>query len=1199
MTDAVERIESALDDHRGRVALVGPWGSGKSTVLRLWLDQDDGDVLAVLMHAEVRYEPWGFLSELYSVLADLATRRGKKIPALPDTRSLTRVTHELYKLILRVGRTTPIKIAVDGIDRIAPAEHVVRFLNDVLPVLNVPGCQVLLAIGTETAQRPDVHAALAGQVKVVEVAEPTLAETSRIVHNMIVGVPEPRIAFLHAVTGGLPRAMMRVLRDLDGPVEALAREALAGVESPLSAAFERTVLEAADLKWDNDLARGFDRLGSAQRVLTSDPRRAANEITAFRAVWGLEPLDLPEITSPVTRQEPVADRPVAERRHPVVEQLERERLPQLIGEALDTAEAKRAIRRVELDRSLLVAELAASALVRENVKRESERLHTALLALPDSRPRRKRWWHRLDRRLFDSVLTVGTSLLAGGLVSSVASFAADAIVEFLDRLIPPDVDSELDGLTFEWERAVLADGVLPAMRAAINLRLEPLEWLSLVVTDTPGLVHAQDDEYTVDTQSLLRFGEAEKRIREGAIGLAGPRGSGKSALLSRHTRDAPNRIACLVSAPVRYEPRDFVMHLYGELCLEVIRVLGGQGTRDHPDWPGLVARRATNLRLARLCWVLLVTAAVLGAAYVVAELAPGFGGPLTVLGTPVEPWWVLSGLALALAGGACLGVWMPGWTGWAALWHRARAAVGAFGERLKWPRPKTDEELLVRLAEQDLKQIRFLQTHTTGWSGKLTVPVKADLTLTRSTQLAQRPLTHPELVDRLRRFLGRVVATLRPQDDRLVVVIAIDELDKVEAAEDAHRFVNEIKGVFGVPGCQFLVSVSEEALTVFERRGLALRDAFDSAFDEIVRVGYLTLRDAYDLLHVRVIGMSEPFRYLCHALSGGLPRELIRVARNMAALAGPDVMPSLGEVAERIVVEELLRRATSIKEVAAQLGTGQDVAEFVRTIHACVANPTPVMLLRNAPAAQEGDTPLARLRLESRVYLRYVATLLQVFDNRLDRPRLKVASAVADDPGSFDSLTTVPQLLAAHPVLAAVTLDEFRRAWRLDEDTSPPEFKLDASDRLLAERVRELPARLRPLCHCLSGGTPHALIRLGRKAKELDPGQVVRRLVHDELRDRTAHIREAVLKLGLGPDVAALQAALDASDASGLAAGDDSKLGRLREEFRAHARFTETVLRVFENDLECDFDLLAMVPHLLVTDVAKANVTLDQVRAAW
>lgn len=40
------------------------------------------------------------------------------------------------------------------------------------------------------------------------------------------------------------------------------------------------------------------------------------------------------------------------------------------------------------------------------------------------------------------------------------------------------------------------------------------------------------------------------------------------------------------------------------------------------------------------------------------------------------------------------------------------------------------------------------------------------------------------------------------------VPVGIDELDKIESAEQAQAFLNEIKGLFGVPGCQFLVSVS-------------------------------------------------------------------------------------------------------------------------------------------------------------------------------------------------------------------------------------------------------------------------------------------------------------------------------------------------------------------------------------------------------
>lgn len=45
-----------------------------------------------------------------------------------------------------------------------------------------------------------------------------------------------------------------------------------------------------------------------------------------------------------------------------------------------------------------------------------------------------------------------------------------------------------------------------------------------------------------------------------------------------------------------------------------------------------------------------------------------------------------------------------------------------------------------------------------------------------------------------------------------VALVAVDELDKIESAELAQQLLNEIKGVFGVDGTRFLVSVSDDAL---------------------------------------------------------------------------------------------------------------------------------------------------------------------------------------------------------------------------------------------------------------------------------------------------------------------------------------------------------------------------------------------------
>jgi hypothetical protein len=401
------------------------------------------------------------------------------------------------------------------------------------------------------------------------------------------------------------------------------------------------------------------------------------------------------------------------------------------------------------------------------------------------------------------------------------------------------------------------------------------------------------------------------------------------------------------------------------------------------------------------------------------------------------------------------------------------------------------------------------------------------------------------------------------------------------------------------------------------RHCLALRDAFDSAFDEIVRVGYFTLSDADLLLSERAGDIAEPFRYLCHCLSGGLPRELMRVAQNMVAMAGPDEMPSLAEVAHQLVTNELGRKADSLQEAAARIGAGADVADFVRVIHECIANPSPLMLLRYAPAAHAGDSPLDRLRLEACTYLRFAATILQVFDDDLDRDRVHDARTLADDPGSFDSLATVLQRLAGHPMVAALTLDRFRLAWQLDPSVSPAPRALTASQQLLSDRELVLPARLELLCHCISGGMPLALCRLAAKARDLQAHDsppveavVARRLVLDNLRDHLQPIGAEIKKLGLGQqvdDLATMIAWHPGATADSLlgCAGPpvqpNSNLGGLWLEARTCLRFAATLLQIFSDHVDESPELcasLGRVAQLVASKAATATAVLDDVRTA-
>ena len=76
-------------------------------------------------------------------------------------------------------------------------------------------------------------------------------------------------------------------------------------------------------------------------------------------------------------------------------------------------------------------------------------------------------------------------------------------------------------------------------------------------------------------------------------------------------------------------------------------------------------------------------------------------------------------------------------------------------------------------------------------------------------------------------------------------------------------------------------SLSFAFMAIFASQTPAIKTAFDSAFDEIIRVEPMTFEEARELLDLRVTGVPLPFLALCHVLAGGVPRELIRASQSL------------------------------------------------------------------------------------------------------------------------------------------------------------------------------------------------------------------------------------------------------------------------------------------------------------------------------
>lgn len=517
-------------------------------------------------------------------------------------------------------------------------------------------------------------------------------------------------------------------------------------------------------------------------------------------------------------------------------------------------------------------------------------------------------------------------------------------------------------------------------RWSASLRVRPDQSKSRqAVTLAVGLSEVTNDDNRITTDVQQQLLGLLDTLPGASVGISGPRGAGKSSLLASLCGANPTiggrpAIAINTSAPVEYDGRDFLLHLFSTLCRQVLRTEGRDDLPEQiraaaleiPPWRRM-AIWATSPRVS----LTIVTAGTLAVG--LATMLAGLQAYVAVNTSKRDRDVVVAALkeeqtsanaaqrrdAMRLGqgtstGGQRIGNFSnapnPALAGLKVELARARvpdlklelfrnlfgSPIFAFGVFLLlagflgpfsggvFRRRYIEREMrrdayrfagrgeIAGRAADELRNIQFQRSYTTGWSGTLKLPIGLDAAMSAGLTLAERPQSLPELVERFRDFVRDVSTTY---DN--IVLIGIDELDKLRSAQQAEAFLNGVKSVFGIPRCFFLVSVSEHALAAFDRRGLGFRDAFDSALDDIVHVDFLTLEQSRALLNRRILRMPDPFLQLCHMLSGGLPRDLIRHARALLSLiedtpAGTlRIRAAAMKLVERDV--EARRRAVSIQ----------------------------------------------------------------------------------------------------------------------------------------------------------------------------------------------------------------------------------------------------------------------------------------------
>ncbi|UCE37357.1 MAG: hypothetical protein JSW00_18145 [Thermoplasmata archaeon] len=632
--------------------------------------------------------------------------------------------------------------------------------------------------------------------------------------------------------------------------------------------------------------------------------------------------------------------------------------------------------------------------------------------------------------------------------------------EDMRRELKIDIISEnVDGTRKE----IINEGIKPEIRIIIDDLSEPSYEVTMESRKTDKLTEVFNPKYITPRESISQLEKKIDGMEGAAIGISGPRGSGKSTLIrkickgdvAKDVEDLDNKVLRLMtSAPIDYDARDFILHIFKKICQKALLL-------EYLKSPIEIRKLAKQTREK----IFHHFQELIGEVEIPSELRRDLQihtryYPLTQTTMRVFMLITLTLTAVLLTSTYLSGdiisfelLQIPSWIYFISIPYLVLFILTYYYIKKSSMRTKVGNEIMDKAIE-NIDNIKYQLSYTSGWSGSLKLPMGVDIGEHKAISYSVNQRSVPDIIDDYRNFI-----TLLTQN-KYKVIIGIDEMDKISPPEKAENFLNDIKALFHLYNCYYLISVSESAATRFEQRGLPFRDTFDSSFNEIIEVNYLNFEEAKNLLKRRVIGTPIPFSALNYCMSGGLARDYIRKCRDSYELIEKEPK-TLSTVTFELVKKDLEKKLEAIfKSYKSQDVSGaykhenadQKIMPLPKSLDETQLLHDILMLQRKLKLKDNWKSLLDLLnrtdcglgcgikmeedferddiksvkREELETYLYYSKTLLEFFNEERNKGNLINTLKKAEGKKRLNELAKARQLIGNSPIIARESIDLFR-----------------------------------------------------------------------------------------------------------------------------------------------------------------------------